>query len=92
MSEPQQRPTLVVQLTVEELRAIVEEAVRSALKAPREDRLLTITQACAVLNCSKGWLYHNAKTLPFARKEGGHLRFSALGIQRYIEASRLKAV
>ncbi|MDD1749482.1 MAG: hypothetical protein LUO89_06360, partial [Methanothrix sp.] len=55
------RKALVVQLTADELREIVADAVRSAMKsAPRDDRLLTVEQACGILNCEKGWLYHQA--------------------------------
>jgi excisionase family DNA binding protein len=86
---PESRKALVVQLTTDELRTIVEDAVRSALKsAPKEDRLLTVDEVCKILNVPKGWLYHRAKQLPFTRKIGGNLRFSANGLQRYIESAK----
>ena len=89
MSDPARNKTLMIHLTTEELAAIVQEAVRSALRsAPREDRLLTVAQVCETLNVSDEWVYHNAKKLPFVRKVGGMLRFSALGLQRYIESSK----
>jgi len=40
------------------------------------------------LTVSPGWVYHNLKRLPFTRKVGGMLRFSANGLQRYIEVSK----
>jgi predicted DNA-binding transcriptional regulator AlpA len=61
-------------------------------KSPKEDRLLTLEELCAVLNVSPQWVYHNIKKLPFTRKVGGMLRFSANGLQRYIEASKFKGV
>ena len=89
MSEPEKTKALVVQMTTEELSAIVADAVRSATRsAPKEDRLLTVEQVCEILNVTPDWLYHHAKTLPFTRKAEGLLRFSANGLQRYIESAK----
>jgi predicted DNA-binding transcriptional regulator AlpA len=80
---------LVVQLTADELSAIVQDAVKSAIRsAPKEDRLLTVAEVCEILNVNAEWLYHNARKFPFVRKIGGMLRFSSNGLQRYIEGSR----
>ena len=93
MSDPAKNNVLVVQLTAAELRSIVEEAVKSGLRAaPKEDKLLNVGQVCETLNVTEEWVYHNAKRLPFVRKVGGMLRFSSLGLQRYIEATKLKGV
>jgi D-aminopeptidase len=89
MTDPAKNKLLAVQLTTEELSAIVQDAVKSALRsAPRDDRLLTVAQVCQSLNVTEEWLYHNAKRLPFVRKVGGMLRFSANGLQRYIESAK----
>jgi predicted DNA-binding transcriptional regulator AlpA len=91
MSEPaaKNKEPLVVQLTVDELSAIVREAVMHALKAvPRDDELLTIEQVCKKLNVSDEWIYHHVKKLPFVRKVGGMLRFISNGLQRYIESTK----
>ena len=88
MSEPAKNNRLVVHLTADELREIILDVMKSAGAASKEDRLLTVEQVCEILNCPKDWLYHNAKTLPFTRKAGGLLRFSAHGLQRYIESSK----
>ena len=78
---------MVVQLSTDELRLIVMDAVQAAIRAtPRDDKLLTVEQICEILNTSEEWLYHNAKKLPFVRKVGGLLRFSSNGLQRYIES------
>lgn len=91
MSEPVKNKALVVQLTAEELAAIVQDAVKSAVRsAPKDDRLLTVEQVCEILNVDKEWLYHNTKRLPFVRKVGGMLRFSSNGLQRYIEAAKFR--
>ena len=50
-----------------------------------EDRLLTIDEATAILSLSKDFLYRYWKKFPFAFKIAGQLRFSANGIQRFIE-------
>jgi excisionase family DNA binding protein len=89
MSEPAKNKALLVHLTAEELSAIVQDAVKSAMKsAPREDKLLTVEQVCEVLNVTEEWIYHNTKKLPFVRKVGGMLRFSGNGLQRYIESAK----
>jgi len=89
MSEPAINKTLLVHLTIEELSTLVENAVKSALKSgTKDDRLLSVEQVCEILTVSPGWVYHNLKRLPFTRKVGGMLRFSANGLQRYIEVSK----
>jgi predicted DNA-binding transcriptional regulator AlpA len=86
---PESRKALVVQLTVDELHAVVQDAVKSALKSRKEeDRLLTLEQVCEKLNVTPSWVYHNAKRHQFARKVGGHLRFSNNTLQRYIESTK----
>lgn len=81
---------LLVQLNVDELRAIVREAVKSASRGVVEDRLIDAEEAAKVLCVSADWLYRRAKRLPFTRKlDRKVLRFSFQGIQRYIESRRL---
>ena len=47
-------------LTAEELAAVVQDAVKSALKSsPKEDRLLTVEQVSEILNVTPHYLYHN---------------------------------
>ncbi len=94
MSEPAKNADsrMLVQLSVDDLRAIVAEAIRAEAKAlPKEDKLLTVEQVCEILNVEKEWIYHNAKKLPFVRKLGGMLRFSSNGLQRYIETRKFSA-
>ncbi len=51
---------------------------------PSEDRLLTIDDAAAILGMSKDRLYRT--DYPFTVRDGGLLRFSHNGIQRFIRA------
>lgn len=52
--------------------------------SPSEDRLIDIDEAASILGMSKDRLYR--KDYPFTIREGGLLRFSSVGIQRYIKA------
>ena|SRR5437773_11313341 len=57
--------------------------------SPREDRLLNIAEAAAKLAVKTGWLYRNADLLPFTvRPTPRRLRFSLIGIERYIAQRR----
>jgi predicted DNA-binding transcriptional regulator AlpA len=54
-----------------------------------EDRLLTVDESAVRLGVTKDWLYHHRKDLPFAVKLGRRvLRFSAVKLERYLEARR----
>lgn len=53
-------------------------------EAPAEDRLLTVPEAARKLGRSADWLYRHSKKLPFTVQDGSLLRFSHLGIERYI--------
>jgi predicted DNA-binding transcriptional regulator AlpA len=80
---------MVVQLSTDELRAIIRDEVQATLKAiPHDDKLLTVAEVSEILNCNEEWVYHNARKLPFVRKVGGMLRFSSNGLQRYIESKK----
>lgn len=59
--------------------------VAPAPAPPTENRLLDIEEASALLGRSTDWLYRNSHKLPFARKVGRMWRYSAKGIQQYIE-------
>jgi len=56
-----------------------------ARREDSEDRLLTIDEAMTMLKMSKDYLYRHADQLPFTvRPAPKQLRFSKLGIQKYI--------
>ena len=68
------------------LRQIVREEI-GILKSEVGDldHLLGAGAAAKLLCVSEDWLYRNAKKLPFTRKLGPKmLRFSSLGIQKYL--------
>jgi excisionase family DNA binding protein len=56
---------------------------RDESQTQASDRLLTVGEAARRLACSKDWLYRHR--LPFAVRNGRQLRFSADGLERYIQ-------
>lgn len=52
--------------------------------APQSDELLDVDEAARRLCTSKDYLYRNHPRLPFTRRMGRNLRFSSLGIEKYI--------
>lgn len=54
---------------------------------PAGDMLLDVTAAAERLCVSRDWIYRHGKRLPFAVRVGRkHLRFSAKGIDRWLQA------
>ncbi len=91
MSEPQ-----VIITTPEQLKALIDEAVKKAMAAAGnngEDKLLDPTEVAKKLGVTEDWLYHHAKKLPFTRKLGPRLlRFSHQGLLKWIEAKKFGSV
>lgn len=54
------------------------------LSPPQSDELLDVNEAARRLGTSKDYLYRHHARLPFTRRMGRNLRFSALGIENYI--------
>ena len=50
------------------------------------DRLLDVREAATLLSLSEDTLYRRADELPFTVRLGGSVRFSALGIQKFIRS------
>lgn len=48
------------------------------------DKLLTVTEAADKLSLTTDYLYRHARELPFTVRTGRHVRFSLVGIERYI--------
>ena len=72
------------------LRRIIRDEI-GLLKAElvSQDRLIDAADAAKLLSVSEDWLYRHAKKLPFTRKLGPKmLRFSELGIQKYLAMKR----
>lgn len=90
MSETPSRP--LFQLTEAELREIVRQELKSGATPAVEERLLDVKEAARLLSCEPDWLYHNRKTLPFARKLGHKmLRFSYRGLLKWAESKKFGA-
>ena len=75
---------------IEEIRVTALARLMSSTtpdEAPIHDKLLSVRETAARLNCSVDYLYRNAKKLPFARPNavGRRLLFSALGLDRYLK-------
>jgi|SRR5580658_4894038 predicted DNA-binding transcriptional regulator AlpA len=75
--------------------AEIQETCRARLSAPvtpaaAPDRLLSVADAAAMLGCSTAYLYKNT-SLPFRRKLGRALRFSANAITEYLQKQGVKS-
>jgi excisionase family DNA binding protein len=81
---PEQCPELMGQ--IERLRASLWLRMTIGAQEPsRTDALLTAEDVAKRLNCSKDYIYRHAKQYPFMIREGRHVRFSQLGLDRYIK-------
>jgi len=83
--------TMLVTITVGQLRELVREAIKAADTTQHEiDRMLTAEEAAEILSMSTDWLYRNAKKLPFTRKLGPKmLRFSEQGIIKWLTTKKV---
>ena len=83
--------TMLVTITVGQLRELVREEIQAATTTQHEtDRMLTAEEAAEMLSMSTDWLYRNAKKLPFTRKLGPKmLRFSQQGIVKWLPTRKL---
>jgi predicted DNA-binding transcriptional regulator AlpA len=83
----------VIVTTPEQLEALIEKAVKNAVRSKAEDRLMDPQEVAKLLSVSEDWLYHNAHKLPFTRKLGRRLlRFSYQGMLKYIDSKKLASV
>lgn len=88
---PEVIPSLLCQLTA------LQTALAARLVAPspsirplatRDDRLLTVEEACAILGVTPRWLYRHQR-LPFVRKLSRKaLRVSEAGLRQWLAAKR----
>ena len=81
-------PRMLVQLTVEELRAIVAEVVEQQLRARlskgNANGLLTAEQAAEFLGYSKDWVYKNWQKIGGKKIGGRGLRFDAGELETWV--------
>jgi excisionase family DNA binding protein len=70
---------------LEEIRCTAMARLAAPVSTPlQSDELLDVDEAARRLGTSKDYLYRHHANLPFARRMGRSLRFSALGIEKYI--------
>lgn len=77
---------LMAQLASAQTRLAVSIAGLAA--APADDRLIDVDEAAEMLGVDRSWLYRRTRTLPFAVRLDGKVRWSAAGIQNFIAAKR----
>jgi len=91
--DPGALPALLAQLTTAaavvaaRLSTIEPRSAEGAAASPG-DRLLTAKEAAVVLNLSTDFLYKHEAAKPFRVRIGSEVRFSLVGIQRFIERHR----
>jgi predicted DNA-binding transcriptional regulator AlpA len=83
--------TLLITLTVGQLRELVRAEIQAVRTAQQEaDRLLNVGEAAKMLSMSEDWLYRHAKKLPFTHKLGPKvLRFSEQGLVKWMATRKL---
>ena len=68
---------------------LIESTEERAASQPAEgDRLLTVEEAAQRLGVAPDWLYRRTTRLPFTVRLGRTLRFSEVGITRWIRSRR----
>ena len=71
---------------LETIRAVAWSRLTAAATTTQQrDELISIEQAAGRLGLSPSYLYRNHQQFPFTRRVGRSLRFSAQGLQSYIE-------
>ena len=79
---PEELPKLLGEL--EEIRCTAMARLSAVPVAALPEELLDVDEAARRLGMSKDYLYRHHARLPFARRIGRSLRFSARGIEDYI--------
>ena len=73
---------------IEEARAVALSRLMSPPPKCGKDELIDVAEAAARMGVSRDYLYRNHKRLPFARRVGRKLLFSAVGLDVYLKRSR----
>jgi excisionase family DNA binding protein len=71
-----------------EITATAQARLLSPSAAPLGDKLLNVKECAERMKVSQDYLYHSHKRLPFARRIGRSLRFSANGLDAYLKRAR----
>lgn len=75
---------------LEEIRCTALARLTAGPAPAQHDELLNVEEAAARLGMSKDYLYRHASKFPFTRHNGRSLRFSSLGIDKYIRQQRAR--
>jgi predicted DNA-binding transcriptional regulator AlpA len=79
----------VYRLVLEELRGLGADGNGDGAPADAPDHLLSAAEVATRLGCSVKLVYRSAGRWPFTRRVGSRtLRFSAAGLQRWLERRR----
>jgi hypothetical protein len=79
----------LAQLEVQRLDALARLIVMDVGHGEREDHLLAVQEAAAILSVTTDWLYRHADNFNFTVRPGpGQVRFSRIGIQEYLRRKR----
>lgn len=76
---------------LEEIRATAMMRLAAPAQPKTADQLLDVAQAADRLGMSTDYVYRHADELPFTRRNGRALRFSSLGIDKYLRQLDSKA-
>lgn len=90
---------VIIQLTVDQLKGIIENAIGNALKgypsqpAPATDELLTVEQAAGFLSLGVATIYSlvSKKSIPYMKPNGKRLYFSKQKLSEWVINGRKKA-
>lgn len=70
---------------LEEVRVTAMMRLTAPAQPKTADQLIDVDQAAERLGMSKDYLYRHAPEYPFTRRQGRALRFSSLGIEKYLK-------
>jgi excisionase family DNA binding protein len=79
-------PALVGALA--EITATAQARLLNPSTVPVRDELLTVKECAERMSVSTDWLYRAHRRLPFTRRIGTALRFSANGLDAYLKRAR----
>jgi excisionase family DNA binding protein len=71
-----------------EITALAQARLFTPSTSPERDELLTVKQCAERMQVSVDWLYRAHRRLPFTRRIGNALRFSANGLDTYLKRQR----
>jgi excisionase family DNA binding protein len=74
--------------SLSEITATAQARLLTPSTVPVHDELLTVEECAERMRVSRDWLYRAHRRLPFTRRIGNALRFSANGLDAYLKRAR----